>query len=51
MLVVLKADSDQSTILFGASVIMPPRWGLGFVEDVGCYKHVAPPALKKSANQ
>jgi len=24
---------------------MPPRWGLGFIGDVACYKHVAPLAL------
>jgi len=28
---------------------MPPRWGLGFIADVACYKHVAPLALVRRA--
>ena len=28
---------------------MPPRWGLGFVRDEACYKHVAPLALSPHA--
>ena len=28
---------------------MPPRWGLGFVRDEACYKHVAPLALSIQA--
>lgn len=41
----MKAKFGQSTTLFGASGVLPPRWGLGFVGDVACYKHVAPMAL------
>jgi len=37
------------TTMFGASGVMPPRWGWGFVRDVACYKHVAPLALSHHA--
>ena len=30
---------------------MPPRWGLGSVGDLTCYKHVAPLALAVANEQ
>jgi len=47
----MKTTFGNSTTMFGASGVMPPRWGWGFVGDVECYKHVAPLALGKPANQ
>jgi hypothetical protein len=45
----MKATFGQSTILVGTIGAMPPRWGLEFVGEVACYKHVAPPALSPLA--
>ena len=34
-----------------ANLHMPPRWGLGLVGDLTCYKHVAPLALAVANEQ
>ena len=43
----MKTTANRNTMNVPVTHVadVPPRWGLGFVEDLACYKHVAPLAL------
>lgn len=41
----MKTTVANAIIVSGTSGVVPPRWGLEFVGDTACYKHVAPLAL------
>ena len=41
----MKTTDANAISVSGTHGVMPPRWGLEFVGDVVCYKHVAPLAL------